>query len=420
MKNLLLIFLLICGSLKGQSVYESAFEADDWREEGNFFVIAQNWSGASDYDFLGPSAYSYDLKPLHLEFRIQGEGQWQEWQDISHHHDAEAVLDRQTYVAKPFSQKISAWEIRADRRPISALHVRIYQAGIDQEGPQGATGVAESAALCSCPQPNYCDRSCWCPNNDCPPPSSYSPTNPGHLIVHHSAGSNSSSNYAAVVAYIWDLHKNTNGWSDIGYNWLIDPNGVVYEGRGSGVSGAHFSCLNSGTLGICILGDYRNFPVSQASLQALSDLLLYEACINGIKPTGSSVHSTSQLLLRHISGHRDANNAQVGCPSGTVCPGNVLYQKLDSLALAIEQNACLLTSEEIAISNDFFYPNPAMETLHWDKELEDIQIFNASGAAFRLERKDEHAIDLTAMAAGIYFIYFRWEDQWHHQKIAIQ
>lgn len=419
MKTLYLAFLLLSLSLQGQTIIEQAFAADEWQVQGDYFFIEQSWSSDENYDFLGPSAYTFDLNPLPLEFRVMVNGKWRKWMAIDRHHDAESTLDRQTFVVPPFSEQIDRWQIRSPRIPFSELQLRIYIAG-DAPLPSATLSNKFDASSCNCPQPNYCDRSCWCPNNDCPPPSAYTPTSPTHLIVHHSAGSNSSSNYAAVVAYIWDLHKNTNGWSDIGYNWLIDPNGVIYEGRGSGVSGAHFSCLNSGTLGVCILGDYRNFPVAQASLQALSDLLLFEACTNAIDPADSSVHASSQLILRHISGHRDANTAQVGCPSGTVCPGNVLYQKLDSLALAINQNACLLGSEEIAINQDFFYPIPALKTLNWDRDLQDIQMYNASGAAIRLERKDEHAIDLTATAPGIYFIYFRWEDQWHHQKIAIQ
>jgi len=63
-----------------------------------------------------------------------------------------------------------------------------------------------------------------------------------HIFVHHSDGSNSSSDWKKVVLAIWKKHRsNIPGWGsdfdDIGYNYLIDPNGAIYEGRSGGLGG---------------------------------------------------------------------------------------------------------------------------------------------------------------------------------------
>ncbi|MFN7929681.1 MAG: hypothetical protein U0Y68_17395 [Blastocatellia bacterium] len=56
-----------------------------------------------------------------------------------------------------------------------------------------------------------------------------------HLLVHHTANANTATDWAAVVRAIWSFHIFTNGWSDIGYNYLIDPN-VIYEGAGAAIT----------------------------------------------------------------------------------------------------------------------------------------------------------------------------------------
>ena len=81
-------------------------------------------------------------------------------------------------------------------------------------------------------------------------------------IVHHTAGANdySSSEAAAVVRAIQLYHVQGNGWNDIGYNFLVDRFGTIYEGRYGGVDrnvvGAHALGFNSGSVGIAVLGTY--------------------------------------------------------------------------------------------------------------------------------------------------------------------
>jgi hypothetical protein len=153
------------------------------------------------------------------------------------------------------------------------------------------------------------------------------------------------------VAYYWDLHVNTNGWDDIGYNWLIDAEGTVYEGRGNGRLGAHFSCMNGATVGICMIGNFENIPPTEMALEKLKDWLAWESCDKGIDLPVSSQHAPSQSNLRHVSGHRDGNTstAASSCARGTVCPGEQLYEQLDAIAGEVAGYACLSTTPDLVI-----------------------------------------------------------------------
>mgnify|MGYP006272321433 FL=1 len=191
------------------------------------------------------------------------------------------------------------------------------------------SGLADS---CACPRPPLQQRDDWCPAGDCDH-LPYTPTATTHLIVHHSAGSNTAADWAAVVRSIWDFHVNVNGWDDIGYNFLVDPDGIVYEGRGEDVIGAHFSCMNGTTMGICLLGNYETASPSPESLQAIEELTAYKLCLLHEAATDTVYHPPSELDLPLIAGHRDGNSSPspASCASGTVCPGANLYAALPGL-----------------------------------------------------------------------------------------
>lgn len=148
-----------------------------------------------------------------------------------------------------------------------------------------------------------------------------------HIIVHHSAGSNSASNFTQVVRDIYLYHTQVNGWSDIGYNYLIAQDGTIYAGRdpGSGqqnlVRGAHFCGANTGTMGICLLGNFETAEPSAASIQSLTSMLTYQSSLLALNPLEESQHSTGNL--GHVAGHRD------GC--ATLCPGENVYTQLTQI-----------------------------------------------------------------------------------------
>ncbi|UCH14776.1 MAG: N-acetylmuramoyl-L-alanine amidase [Bacteroidales bacterium] len=146
-----------------------------------------------------------------------------------------------------------------------------------------------------------------------------------NIIIHHSATSNDLTDYTNVVRNIYLSHTQVNGWSDIGYNYVIAQDGTIYKGRDPGiyeqdnVMGAHFCSSNSGTMGICLLGNYVNIYPAQESLYALINLLTWKTGKDSLNPYGTSSHPLNPDL-NIIAGHRD------GC--STLCPGDSIYEML--------------------------------------------------------------------------------------------
>lgn len=213
----------------------------------------------------------------------------------------------------------------------------------------------------SYPRPPVVTRTEWgCPQGQ-GSLGSPSLTNPSHLIVHHSAGTSSSNDWPAVVRAIYTLHTQSNGWSDIGYNWLVDANGVIYQGRAwwqntnDNVLGAHFCGKNSNTMGVCVMGTYTSVSPTEAAKASLAEILAYKADERNINPLGNSHHTASGLTLNNISGHKN------GC--ATECPGTNLYNQLPTIRNTVYEllKPTSVGNEEI-ISDDFYlaqnYPNP--------------------------------------------------------------
>ncbi len=115
---------------------------------------------------------------------------------------------------------------------------------------------------------------------------------------------------AELVKGIQNFHRNTRGWADIGYHWIIGLDGNVYEGRALHVQGAHAGGGNNKhNLGISVIGDFTNgLP---ASKQLRTTALFLEASLRHYKVP------TSELR-----GHRDFK--------ATECPGSALYAWLES------------------------------------------------------------------------------------------
>jgi flagellar hook assembly protein FlgD len=161
-------------------------------------------------------------------------------------------------------------------------------------------------------------------------------------VVHHSAGSNSytRAQSAAIVRGIQLYHVRGNGWDDIGYNFLVDRYGQVFEGRYGGaernVVGAHAQGFNTGSVGVALLGNYDSTALSAEARSALVRLLAWRLDVAHVDPLelltmpsgGNPRYPTGvPVLLRPISGHRD-----VGFTS---CPGSVVYGQLNLLARAV-------------------------------------------------------------------------------------
>ncbi|OLO77256.1 N-acetylmuramoyl-L-alanine amidase [Actinomyces oris] len=165
----------------------------------------------------------------------------------------------------------------------------------------------------------------------------------GHVVVHHTAGTNSYSagQSASIVRGIYYYHAVVLDWGDIGYNFLVDKFGTVFEGRSGSVAapagrmsiGAHARGVNTGTMGISMMGDYSTVSPSDAQLSSVGKMagwFLKRAGISDVTGwAGLHVWTTeryqagSTISMPRILGHRDVGY--------TTCPGNVGYSKLGAI-----------------------------------------------------------------------------------------
>ena len=161
------------------------------------------------------------------------------------------------------------------------------------------------------------------------------------LTVHHTATANGDADPAATVRAIYRYQAVDRNFGDIGYQYLIDEQGRVYEGRYSGndaypahdatgtkvVTAAHIGGYNSGNTGIALLGTLTSVDAKPAARGALEQLLRELVSRHLIDPHGASVYvnpvNNTTKNVANISGHRDW--------AATECPGGALYAQLPAL-----------------------------------------------------------------------------------------
>ncbi|MHA2610828.1 MAG: N-acetylmuramoyl-L-alanine amidase [bacterium JZ-2024 1] len=126
-----------------------------------------------------------------------------------------------------------------------------------------------------------------------PPREPYEKLHPRGIIFHHTAQPRASEYRGAqTVLAIQKFHQQERNFSDIGYHFLIGPDGMVYEGRPSTAVGAHTKGFNSTYLGICFIGDYRKEQdiLTLASLNACLTLCYFCYHWFGIHPESYGWH----------------------------------------------------------------------------------------------------------------------------------
>lgn len=163
---------------------------------------------------------------------------------------------------------------------------------------------------------------------------------PKTFIVHHTASNtmvpdpDGTGEYKNMVNAIYLYHATQKSWTetdggvtvgfgDIGYNYLIDPNGNIYEGRrgGNGVTAGHAFGFNAGTVGISLIGNYETNPTTPQAVNALEQLIGWIASNNGIDVNRTFTFNNKNI--DGVVGHRDV--------AFTLCPGQNLYAQLNEI-----------------------------------------------------------------------------------------
>lgn len=168
---------------------------------------------------------------------------------------------------------------------------------------------------------------------------SYAPVR--QIFLHHTVSPNYQADPQAVIRGIWEYHANSLGWGDIGYNYLIDHYGTVYEGRAGGdnVVAGHTRNYNKDSMGVAVLGCFENNATCRqlnggtvteptaTSMDRLSTLLSFKTKSYEIDPLGQHTFCQGDgsgcLPLWTITAHKDAMQ--------TECNGLLFYGKLPQL-----------------------------------------------------------------------------------------
>ncbi|HEY5456247.1 MAG TPA: peptidoglycan recognition protein, partial [Acidothermaceae bacterium] len=205
-------------------------------------------------------------------------------------------------------------------------------------------GVPSGTALAAGTQPQIFTRADWGADESvrlrsCPQGPQYTGM-PKVAILHHTDTTN---NYApqdvpAIIRSIYAYHVEAEDWCDVGYNFLVDRFGRIWEGRFGGIDkavlGAHSGGFNTNTFGVALIGTFNTVRPPQAMLDGTAQLMAWKLALSYANPVGTATltaapfsqvryRAGTQVSFNVISGHRDADQ--------TACPGNAAYATLPQL-----------------------------------------------------------------------------------------
>src|SRR3954469_771563 len=312
----------------------------DLRTRRRFDLVGLEWRGA---------------RGLRVELRPRRDGaHWTRWAAASASDDGPDTARGPR--GRSFSDPI--WVGGADRvqlrlsRPVAGLRLRLLnttgsasaadrartRVEVARRGSFGAAAATPSAGM-----PPILPRSAWGASR-CKPR-----VTPGYGIVrvayvHHTLSLNgySRSRAASVVLGVCLFHRNSRGWNDIGYDFLVDRYGRVFEGRAGGVDapviGAQAGGFNTESTGVSVIGDFTRSAPPKAAMDSLARLLAWKLGLHGVPAIGKTTVTSAggpstgyragtRVTINRISGHRDVDL--------TECPGPALYRRLPALRRAV-------------------------------------------------------------------------------------
>ena len=275
---------------------------------------------------------------IHVRTRKMNK-EWTGWQSVE--ADGTADGDRRGSTDPLWVGPSDAVEARIDgaTKLPAGLRVDLINPEPRQPSPRRTPeNDVESTALPTRPVPKMITRAGWGANESIVR-AAPSYTGPAEVFfVHHTATGNgySCADSPAIVRGIQAYQVRTKGWDDIGYNFLVDKCGTIFEGRGGGVGrnvlGAHTMGFNTNASAIAVIGTYDSGGVSPAVRTAIATVAAYKLGAAGNPPAGKVVYVSGgsnkyakgrPVTLFRISGHRDAGL--------TDCPGDALYRQLPQI-----------------------------------------------------------------------------------------
>ncbi|EWT01149.1 hypothetical protein N865_11540 [Intrasporangium oryzae NRRL B-24470] len=282
---------------------------------------------------------------LVVEVRTHSHGWWGSWQRVSVMDAGPDPASAEAAHARRGTEAITATgsdgidirvSARGGRLP-SGLTANLVDAGrapADRALGAGPSGSAMAAVT----SPTIITRSEWGADESlrtCDPPIV---DRFDAAVVHHTVNSNTytQDEAAGLVRGIYAYHTTGLGWCDIGYQFLVDRFGRVYEGRTGNLSGntqgAQAVGFNSQSFGVSTLGDFQTTAPSPEAVSAVTSVVAWKADQNGFDPGGmvtltsvgnSKYAAGTVITVPRTVGHRDFND--------TECPGDLMYAEVPAI-----------------------------------------------------------------------------------------
>lgn len=230
------------------------------------------------------------------------------------------------------AESAAASAVNADLAPLGATAI---PALTHKETQERLANVAPGVKPYIGPRPRIVTRAGWGADETLRERDFRYTTRVDVAFVHHTASGN---NYKcaqapSVIRSIYRYHVVSSGWRDIGYNFLVDKCGNIYEGRAGGVAkpvmGAHTLGFNTNSMGVAVLGSYTTTKPPAVAVKGIAQLTAWKLGLYGANPKGKTYLTSGggnlyakgkKVQLHVISGHRDG--------FATECPGGLLYGKL--------------------------------------------------------------------------------------------
>ncbi|HZK05359.1 MAG TPA: S-layer homology domain-containing protein [Actinomycetaceae bacterium] len=297
-------------------------------EPGPFVVVALTWPADAT---LGDDAVT--------NLRVQEDGEWSAWLPLDVDQNAPEGQTRSG--TEPFitgtAEAVQVQVNGADGTLPPDLRldvVALDNPDTGSQAAQGTFGVAPRMVPAAAGAPAVITRAQWGAD---PLRATWRPVSSSlqGAVIHHTAGTNSYTiaQSAGIVRGIHTYHAVTRGWGDIGYNFLVDKYGQIFEGReGSYASpakemtiGAHAAPRNTNTVGVSLLGDYTQVVPTSAGYDAIYRVVNWRFDLAGLDGRGTYKFNDVSTAVPRIVGHKDVPAAS------TVCPGPHISNWLPTL-----------------------------------------------------------------------------------------
>ncbi|HUA11887.1 MAG TPA: N-acetylmuramoyl-L-alanine amidase [Solirubrobacteraceae bacterium] len=282
---------------------------------------------------------------IRLRFRGAG-GRWSEWVSAGEAGHGPDVPAAGPVTGEPVWTGGTRTVQLVPDRPLAGARLRTVDVSAgagarNRARPAASRPLAEPRLDAGAGQPAIWARSAWA-GSDSPPAVAPEYGNVELAFVHHTDNPNgySPGEVPAMVRGIYVFHRFVNGWNDIGYNFLVDLYGGIWEARAGGIDqsvvGAQAGGFNTSSTGVAMLGTFSSVDISSAARRSLEALLSWKLALHGVPSAGEvtvratrgaqrwSIHRPGErVILPRIAGHRQADL--------TDCPGNVLFAHLPSV-----------------------------------------------------------------------------------------